>query len=226
MGTRMRLATLPTQPTRTKTIGSVRTVFRRADLLASSVLAVEQSTYFAGGKSPVHAEGDSEEVIYFRRGRGKVLRGAEYVDVGPGSAVTIPGGMQHHVVNTGEDVLEHILISGRSVQAGATWRSRCPTRATTWCHGRFTRPAATGVPQVPVAPGWRSSPTWILSATARRCMPSPAAIAIVHVAPARTASTSGSTPRRFQLLLAAAGAAAFLPQRRRQPAAQSSASCA
>jgi len=89
----------------------VRTVFRRAELLASSVLAVEQSTYFAGGKSPVHAEGDSEEVIYFRRGRGKVLRGDVYVEVGPGSAVTIPGGIQHHVVNTGEDVLEHILIS-------------------------------------------------------------------------------------------------------------------
>lgn len=111
MGTRMRLATLPTQPTMNENHRLVRTVFRRAELLASSVLAVEQSTYFAGGKSPVHAEGDSEEVIYFRRGRGKVLRGAEYVEVGPGSAVTIPGGLAHHVVNTGEDVLEHILIS-------------------------------------------------------------------------------------------------------------------
>lgn len=111
MGTRMRLATLPTQPTMNENHRLVRTVFRRSDLLASSVLAVEQSTYFPSGKSPVHAEGDSEEVIYFRRGRGQVLRGTEYVDVGPGSAVTIPGGIRHHVVNTGEDVLEHILIS-------------------------------------------------------------------------------------------------------------------
>ena len=111
MGTRMRLATLPTQPMTNENHRLVRTVFRRADLLASSVLAVEQSTYFAGGRSPVHAEDDSEEVIYFRRGRGKVLHGSSYVEVGPGSAVTIPGGIPHHVVNTGEDVLEHILIS-------------------------------------------------------------------------------------------------------------------
>ncbi|MGN6765980.1 MAG: cupin domain-containing protein [Rhizobiaceae bacterium] len=111
MGTRMRLATLPTQPTMNENHRLVRTVFKRADLLASSVLAVEQSMYFPSGKSPVHAEDDSEEVIYFRRGRGKVLRGNEYVEVGPGSAVTIPGGKPHHVVNTGEDVLEHILIS-------------------------------------------------------------------------------------------------------------------
>jgi mannose-6-phosphate isomerase-like protein (cupin superfamily) len=107
----MRLATLPTQPTMNENHRLVRTVFKRAELLASSVLAVEQSTYFPAGKSPVHAEDDSEEVIYFRRGHGKVLRGAEYVEVGPGSAVTIPGGIRHHVVNTGEDVLEHILIS-------------------------------------------------------------------------------------------------------------------
>jgi mannose-6-phosphate isomerase-like protein (cupin superfamily) len=107
----MRLATLPTQPMTNENQRMVRTVFKRAELLASSVLAVEQSTYFPSGKSPVHAEGDSEEVIYFRRGRGKVLRGEEYVPVGPGSAVTIPSGIKHHVVNTGEDVLEHILIS-------------------------------------------------------------------------------------------------------------------
>ena len=54
MGTRMRLATLPTQPMTNENHRLVRTVFRRADLLASSVLAVEQSTYFAGGKSPVN----------------------------------------------------------------------------------------------------------------------------------------------------------------------------
>src|SRR5690242_11768437 len=109
MGTRMRMATLPTQPVVNENHRLVRTVFKRADLLSSMVLAVEQSTYFAGGRSPVHAENDSEEVIYFRRGRGKVLRGSEYVEVGPGSAVTVPSGMPHHVVNSGEDVLEHVL---------------------------------------------------------------------------------------------------------------------
>jgi mannose-6-phosphate isomerase-like protein (cupin superfamily) len=86
-------------------------IFKRADLLSSSILAVEQSTYFATGQSPVHAEDDSEEIIYFRKGTGRVLLGTDYVDVSPGSAVPITKGIEHHVVNSGEDVLEHILIS-------------------------------------------------------------------------------------------------------------------
>ncbi len=111
MGTRMRLATIPTQPMTNENHRLCRTVFKRAELLQSSVLAVEHSTYFAGGHSPVHAEDDSEEVIYFRRGRGKVLLGNQFVDVQAGSAVAIPSGIRHQVVNSGEDVLEHILIS-------------------------------------------------------------------------------------------------------------------
>ncbi|HEX2886716.1 cupin domain-containing protein [Vineibacter terrae] len=111
MGTRMRIANMPTQPQQNENHRLVRTVFKRAELLQSSVLAVEHSTYFANGFSPVHAEDDSEEVIYFRRGRGKVLLGNQYVDVVPGSAVAIPSGIRHQVVNSGEDVLEHILIS-------------------------------------------------------------------------------------------------------------------
>jgi mannose-6-phosphate isomerase-like protein (cupin superfamily) len=112
MGTRMRLAVVPNLPMQNENHRLVRTVFKRAELLNSSILAIEHSTYFSGGRSPVHAEADSEEIIYFRRGRGQVLQGERYVDVGPGSAVTIPSAIRHHVVNTGEDVLDHILISG------------------------------------------------------------------------------------------------------------------
>lgn len=111
LGTRMRLATLPTQPTQNESSRLVRTVFKRAELLDSSVLAVEHSTYFPSGRSPIHAESDSEEIIYFRRGRGRVLQGDKFVEVGPGSAVAIPGGIEHYVENTGTDTLEHILIS-------------------------------------------------------------------------------------------------------------------
>src|ERR1035438_4444357 len=104
MGTRMRLAVLPLQQMHNENHRLVRTVFKRAELLNSSILAVEHSTYFASGRSPVHAEDDSEEIIYFRRGNGQVLLGDRYVDVGPGSAVAIPSGIKHHVVNTGQDV--------------------------------------------------------------------------------------------------------------------------
>jgi len=111
MGTLMRLGSLATAPERNENHRLVKVVFSRDDLVDSMLLGVERSLYFPSGKSPVHAEGHSEEIIYFRQGRGKVLLGDEYVQVGPGDAVPIPGGIAHHVVNTGEDILEHILIS-------------------------------------------------------------------------------------------------------------------
>lgn len=111
MGTRMRLAAIPTLPIQNENHRLVRMIFKRVDLLSSSILAVEQSTYFASGQSPVHAEDNSEEIIYFRKGTGQVLLGSTYVDVSPGSAVPITKGIEHHVVNSGQDVLEHILIS-------------------------------------------------------------------------------------------------------------------
>jgi mannose-6-phosphate isomerase-like protein (cupin superfamily) len=111
MGALMRLGSLATAPERNENHRLVKVVFSRSDLVDSQLFGVERSLYFPSGKSPIHAEGHSEEIIYFRQGKGKVLLGQEYVDVGPGSAVAIPGGIAHHVVNTGEDILEHILIS-------------------------------------------------------------------------------------------------------------------
>lgn len=110
MGTLMRLASLSASPERNENHRLCSVVFSQKDLVDSNILAVERSTYFPSGKSPIHAEGHSEEIIYFRRGRGKVLLGDTYVDVGPGSAVAIPSGIEHHVVNPGKDVLDHILI--------------------------------------------------------------------------------------------------------------------
>lgn len=110
MGTLMRLASLSASQERNENHRLCSVIFSQKDLVDSNILGVERSTYFPSGKSPVHAEGHSEEIIYFRRGRGKVLLGETYVDVGPGSAVAIPGGIKHHVVNPGEDVLDHILI--------------------------------------------------------------------------------------------------------------------
>jgi len=107
----MRLASMSASPERNENHRICSVIFSQKDLVDSNILGVERSTYFPSGKSPVHAEDHSEEIIYFRRGRGKVLLGKEYVNVGPGSAVAIPSGITHHVVNSGEDVLDHILIS-------------------------------------------------------------------------------------------------------------------
>lgn len=111
MGTLMRLTSMSASPERNENHRICSVIFSQKDLVDSNILGVERSTYFPSGKSPVHAEDHSEEIIYFRRGRGKVLLGNDYVDVGPGSAVAIPSGIEHHVVNSGDDVLDHILIS-------------------------------------------------------------------------------------------------------------------
>ena len=111
MGTLIRLTSMADKELRNENHRLVQVIFTRYDLPGTNFLGVEKSTYFASGKSPVHAELPMEEIIYFRRGRGKVLRGDTYQEVGPSSAVAIPTGIEHHVVNTGEDVLDHILVS-------------------------------------------------------------------------------------------------------------------
>ncbi len=119
MGTLMRLASLEAPFQRNENQRLVQVVFTPADLVNTRLLGVERSTYFPSGRSPVHAEGHSEEIIYFRRGRGKVLLGQSYAEVAPGDAVAIPSGIEHHVVNSGEDVLEHILVSAEIGAASA-----------------------------------------------------------------------------------------------------------
>lgn len=111
MGTLMRLGSLTAPTPRNENHRLVQVVFSPGDLVDTRLLGFERSLYFTSGRSPIHAESHSEEIMYFRRGRGKVLLGESYVDVGPGSAVAIPSGIEHHVVNSGEDVLEHVLIS-------------------------------------------------------------------------------------------------------------------
>lgn len=111
MGTLMRLTSMSSKAERNENHRLVDVLFSQGDLVESNFLAVEKSTYFPSGSSPIHAEGHSEEIIYFRRGHGKVLLGKEYVEVSPGSAVAIPSGIEHHVVNTGSDMLDHILVS-------------------------------------------------------------------------------------------------------------------
>ncbi|WP_375459717.1 cupin domain-containing protein [uncultured Enterovirga sp.] len=118
----MRLGSLTAPTPRNENHRIVQVVFTPSDLEASRILGVERSTYFTSGRSPIHAESHSEEIIYFRRGRGKVLLGKNYIEVGPGSAVAIPSGIEHHVVNSGEDVLEHVLISAEI--------GDCPVQAT------------------------------------------------------------------------------------------------
>lgn len=110
MGTRIRLATIPELPFQNENHRLVRIVFRRLNLPGSLVLAFENSVYFTHGSSPLHSDDDSEEIIYVRRGTGYVQIDDTEVPVRPGVAVAVPRSVRHRVVNTGKDVLEHLLI--------------------------------------------------------------------------------------------------------------------
>ena len=68
MGTLMRLASLATAPQRNENHRLVQVVFSPGDLGTTRLLGVERSLYFPSGRSPIHAEGHSEEIMYFRRG--------------------------------------------------------------------------------------------------------------------------------------------------------------
>lgn len=110
MGTRIRLATLPEIPFQNENHRLVRIVFRRLNLPGSLVLAFENSVHFTQGSSPLHSDDDSEEIVYVRRGTGYVQLDERRIEVRPGSAVGIPRSRKHRVVNTGRDVLEHLLV--------------------------------------------------------------------------------------------------------------------
>src|ERR1700730_9960472 len=122
MGTRIRLATLPELPFQNENHRLVRIVFRRLNLPGSLVLAFENSVYFTQGRSPPHADDDSEEIIYVRRGTGYVQIDDRQVPVRPGAAVAVPRSVRHRVVNTGKDVLEHVLICADITKAAPTER--------------------------------------------------------------------------------------------------------
>lgn len=112
MGTESRISQLANLPFSNENTRLVRTVWSPAQMPGSALMGVEQTQYFPGGSGAVHSDDRSEEVIYFRQGRGEVQLDKEVVAVGPGSAVCVPKNVVHQVRNTGKDLLEHILITG------------------------------------------------------------------------------------------------------------------
>jgi mannose-6-phosphate isomerase-like protein (cupin superfamily) len=112
MGTESRISQLAHLPFSNENTRLVRTVWSPLQIPSTALMGVEQTQYFPGGSGALHSDDRSEEVIYFRQGRGEVQLDDKVVQVGPGSTVCVPKNVAHQVRNTGKDLLEHILITG------------------------------------------------------------------------------------------------------------------
>lgn len=112
MGTQARISHVTTLPFSNENTRLMRTIWSPLQLPGTALMGVEQTQYFPGGRSATHSDDRSEEIIYFRQGRGEVQLDDEVIEVGPGSAIAVPKNVVHAVRNTGSDMLEHILITG------------------------------------------------------------------------------------------------------------------
>lgn len=112
MGTESRISHFGTIPFSNENTRLVRVLWSPQQIPHTALMGVEQTQYFPGGRSATHSDDRSEEIIYFRQGRGEMQLDNEVVEVGPGSAVSVPKNVVHTVRNTGPDLLEHVLVTG------------------------------------------------------------------------------------------------------------------
>ncbi|MGD9844958.1 MAG: cupin domain-containing protein [Variibacter sp.] len=112
MGTESRISHLNNIPFSNENTRLVRVIWTPAQIPDTAMMGVEQTQYLPGGRGATHSDDRSEEIIYFRQGRGQVQLGDKVVEVGPGSIVAIPKDVVHTVRNTGPDLLEHVLVTG------------------------------------------------------------------------------------------------------------------
>lgn len=112
MGTESRVSHLGALPFSNENSRLVRTIWSPLQIPHTALMGVEQTQYFPGGRSATHSDDRSEEIIYFRQGRGQIQLDDRIVEVEPGTAVAVPKNVVHTVRNTGADMLEHILVTG------------------------------------------------------------------------------------------------------------------
>jgi mannose-6-phosphate isomerase-like protein (cupin superfamily) len=86
--------------------------------LGSSNLWVGLSEIDVGSSSNRHAH-DNEEVFFVLAGRGDVEIGDDRAAIEPGSAVLVPSGSPHRLVNTGDELLRVLCCAGPAFEAEA-----------------------------------------------------------------------------------------------------------
>ena len=56
-----------------------------------------------GSRIPLHSHKDSEEAMFVIQGKGKLICGGEEYDLNPGTAIFSPLGVEHEIINVGEE---------------------------------------------------------------------------------------------------------------------------
>lgn len=65
-----------------------------------------------GGHTPCHSH-DWEHEVFVHEGEGEVLRDGQWVGIGAGSVVFVPGGEEHQFRNTGSTPLRFVCLVPR-----------------------------------------------------------------------------------------------------------------
>lgn len=88
-----------------------RNFIKAIDIDDTSFNSCDHVSYYTGGGVAPHSHEDMEEVFYFVRGTGVLFLDGEEIPVKAGSAVVSPPNTTHEVKNTGDDILQHVVVS-------------------------------------------------------------------------------------------------------------------
>ena len=81
------------------------------NVLGAEKISVGLGIYRKGENAEWHAHPESEEVMYFTKGRGVILlENGEKAEIVPDTVTYVPIGERHKIENTGEDSLEFIFM--------------------------------------------------------------------------------------------------------------------
>lgn len=76
----------------------------------SEVLTVGKCFIDPGQQNPRHVHPNCDEVLHVVSGSIRHLLGDEYVAMSTGDTISIPTGVTHHAVNTGEEAAELLIV--------------------------------------------------------------------------------------------------------------------
>ena len=71
----------------------------------------DHGTYLTGGKVQPHQPEHLKEIFYFTRGTGIFTLDGKEIPIKAGSAFVVPPRSVHSIVNTGDDILQHVVCS-------------------------------------------------------------------------------------------------------------------
>jgi len=76
------------------------------------------------GAMDPHSHDNEEEVMYVLQGQGRVMVDGSSEAIGPGSAIYLPVGSEHRMINESDDVLKFVFCFSPKVVVGSYDRGR------------------------------------------------------------------------------------------------------